>query len=164
MGIKEHQERYRESKGYAAWKSEAQRLLERLVASNYLRLYDASPSEEHDIWVGISKQVHGTFVPQGLDPDDHSDETEAIRLQRRNYVAMMMEEYTMEIFPHELSDGRTYRFVKQYGKLPTQLPGEWREFEREELEQQRLERLQRRERVRAAIAAFREHHPEYAHR
>jgi len=112
----------------AEWESEVEKELDFLVAKNFIRLYEAKDSEYTQIWGEISRKLHEKY---DLLKIELNDPEYSIKKQKQHFVGMSVEIYHMEEFPTELSDPRTYRFVKQYGKLPKQAQNEWKNFELE---------------------------------
>jgi len=116
-------------KEYDAWKENMKIELDNLVANNFDRLYHSKSSETTKIWGEISGELYKKY-----DLVDISCTNPKYEMKRKmqHCIFMNIYFYSFEEFPWELSDPRTYRFVKQYGKLPKQAPDEWDKFELEE--------------------------------
>ena len=153
---------YRDTQEYRIWKIEVQQVLDNLVAQNFEKLCNAGERSNYNkIWGGISRELYQKY---GL-LEDSKDKVEYERQQQqRHYLSVAMGIYSEEEFPWELSDSRTHRFVKQYGKLPKQLLHEWHNFELEERVRAGIERRKSNGRVRLALQSFENNHPEYSHK
>lgn len=129
---------------YEEWKKEMKGELDSLVAKNFERLYTSKGDERLKVWGGISYQLYSKYNLINLQETDLNYESKK-KMENCLYINLRL--YVEKEFPWELSNDRTFRFVKQYGKLPKQLPDEWgnfeledrlREEEREEASHQRI--------------------------
>lgn len=113
--------------GYEKWQYEAESFLEDLVAQNFEEIYNGDPTR-HNAWIRISTALYKKY---DLDNISENDPKYELKQKKKNYIGTLMGIYILKEFPHELHDPQVYRFVKQYKKLPSQLPNEWQEFEPE---------------------------------
>ena len=141
--------------GHEEWKAGVEVALDNLVAKNFERLYNGSDSEKHNAWIEISTKLYQKYDLWNIPYNDLDYE---LKQKKKFYIHVSMETYIMEIFPHELSNSRTYRFVKQYGKLPKQAPKEGDNFELEERIREGIKRKDSNERVRLALQNFNTNH------
>lgn len=114
---------------YDKWKEYMKKELDTLVANNFDRLYHSRGSETTKIWGEISGELYKKYDLVGISCTDSQYE---IKRKMQHCIFMNVYNYSFEEFPWELSDPRTYRFVKQYCKLPKQAPDDWDKFELEE--------------------------------
>ncbi len=149
------------NKGYEVWKAKIELELDNLVAKNFEKLYNTSDSKYSKIWGEISRELHQRY---GLIGVSYNDPEYKFKKHKQRYIGLSVETYQMEEFPWELSHSRAYRFVKQYGKLPKQLPKEWNNFELEERIRKGIKRKDSNERVRLALQNFNTKHSEYAYK
>jgi len=110
------------------WKQNVEHDLDNLVANNFEKIY--FHGSEAKIWGEIQSELLKKY---GLLNISNTTPAYNLKNEQMKYIALSIEIYMMEDFPHNLSDSRTYRFVKQYGKLPKQLPNEWARFEPEQI-------------------------------
>ena len=125
--------------GHDKWKTEVAHLLDDLVAQNFEDIYNGEPASQN-AWKRI---ISALYEKYDLDNISDNDSEYQLKQKKIEYIDICLEEYILEEFPHELQNSQVYRFVKQYNKLPDQLPNEWKEFEPEIREQAVKEQEQR---------------------
>ena len=138
--------------GHDKWKIEVENLLENLVAQNFEEIYNGEEIT-NDAWFKIWDKLYEKYNLNNIQKDDPEYH---IKQKKIEYIDICMEEYIFEKSQHELGDSQVYRFVKQYGKLPSQLPKEWRGFEPEIGIQAEKEREQGRQDIKEMVRIYRE--------
>ena len=113
--------------GHDKWKYEVENVLEDLVAQNFEEIYNGEEIT-NDAWFKIWEELYEKY---NLNNIQKNDPEYNIKQEKSKYIDICMEEYIFEKSQHELGPSQVYRFVKQYHKLPSQLPNEWRNFEPE---------------------------------
>jgi hypothetical protein len=117
-------------KQFEMWEIEVEKDLDDLVARNFERLYHSGNRANYDsVWLDIGTAIFAKYGLINVAKDDPNFE---MKKNKAHYLGVSIEIYSEEKFPHELSQDRIYRFVKQYQTLPNHLPREWAAFESSE--------------------------------
>lgn len=137
---------------YEQWKIEMKKALDDLVARDFEKLYLSHDSDRLNVWGEIASNLYDLY---GLTDIKTDDSEYKLKRKKEHCISVNMEIYIMEEFPWELDNARTYRFVKQYEKLPKQAPDEWDKFELDKKMEERRKSIESDSRVMFALHQFR---------
>lgn len=149
------------SSEYEKWKGDVKKELDSLVARNFIRLFNSTGSAYNKIWGEISRDLHHKYDLMGV---KYGDPDYTLKHKKQYCIYINIRIYSEKIFPWELSDPRTYRFVKQHSKLPNQDPDEWKNFEAEATLQEAKEQRNNDEKFDEYLKSIIAEHPEYTYR